>query len=98
VIVDLAAESGGNCVLTRPGERVDHHGVTIWGPLNVPSTLPVDASEMYAKNLLNFLSPMLANGEFKPNWEDEVIAQSALTREGKIVHEPTRKAVERTAA
>jgi len=98
VIVDLAADSGGNCALTRPGTRVDHHGVTIYGPLNVPSSLPVDASEMYAKNLFNFLSPMIKDGELRLNWDDEVVANSALTRDGKIVHEPTRAAVERTAA
>jgi len=98
VIVDLVADSGGNCALTRPGTRIDHQGVTIYGPLNVPSTLPVDASEMYAKNLFNFLSPMIKDGELHLNWDDEVIARSALTRDGKIVHEPTRAVVERTAA
>jgi H+-translocating NAD(P) transhydrogenase subunit alpha len=98
VIVDLAAESGGNCALTRPGERIDYHGVTVCGPLNVPSLLPVDASEMYARNLFNFLSPMIKNGELAPDWTDEIIAHSLLTRDGEIVHEPLRAAVERSAA
>jgi len=98
VIVDLAAESGGNCVLTRPGERTDYHGVMIYGPLNVPSLLPVDASEMYSRNLFNFLSLMIKNGELAPDWADEIIARSVLTRDGRIVHEPTRLAVEETAA
>ncbi|HRD49980.1 MAG: NAD(P) transhydrogenase subunit alpha [Candidatus Competibacter sp.] len=91
VIVDLAAESGGNCELTRPGETYEHNGVIIAGPLNIPSSFPVPASEMYAKNLYNFLSPMLKDGALNLDWDDEVIAKSALTRDGKICHEPTRK-------
>jgi len=98
VIVDLAAESGGNCALTRPGERIDYQGVTIYGPLNVPSLLPVDASEMYARNLFNFLSLMIKAGELAPDWTDEIIAHSLFTRDGQIVHEPTRVAVEKSAA
>ncbi|MDE2089388.1 MAG: Re/Si-specific NAD(P)(+) transhydrogenase subunit alpha [Gammaproteobacteria bacterium] len=94
VIVDLAAESGGNCELTRPGERVEHGGVTVYGPLNVPSLLPVHASEMYAKNLFNFFSPMVKEGTLQPDWNDEVIAGSALTRDGRITHESTRALVE----
>ncbi len=94
VIVDLAAESGGNCELTKAGESVEHGGVTIHGPLNLASMLAADASEMYARNLLNFLTLMIKDGEFAPDWNDEVIAQSALTHEGTIRHEPTRKLVE----
>ena len=93
VIVDLAAESGGNCDLTRPGETYEHNGVVIDGPLNIPSNFPVPASEMYAKNLFNFLSPMIKDGALNLDWGDEVIAKSALTRDGQIVHEPTRKLV-----
>ena len=94
VIVDLAAEGGGNCELTQAGEQVDHNGVTIYGPLDVPSMLAVHASEMYAKNLLNFLTPMIQDGQLSPDWDDEVIADSALTHAGEIRHEPTRKLVE----
>lgn len=95
VIVDLAAEGGGNCELTKPGETIEHNGVIIHAPLNVPSQVPLHASEMYAKNLLNFITPMIAEGgEFKPDWEDEVIAQSVLTHEGAIRHEQTRQLVE----
>ncbi|HNW77282.1 MAG: NAD(P) transhydrogenase subunit alpha [Candidatus Competibacteraceae bacterium] len=90
VIVDLAAESGGNCELTRPGETYEHNGVIIAGPLNIPSSFPVPASEMYAKNLFNFLSPMIKDGALNLDWNDEVIAKSALTREGQVIHEPTR--------
>lgn len=94
VIVDLAAESGGNCELTRPGETVEHAGVLIHGPLNVPSMLAADASEMYAKNILNLLSLMIKDGELVPDWNDEVISGSALTHDGTIRHEPTRALVE----
>ena len=94
VIVDLAAESGGNCDLTRPGETYEHNGVVIDGPLNIPSNFPVPASEMYAKNLYNFLSPMIKDGALNLDWDDEVIAKSALTRDGQVVHEPTRKLLE----
>jgi NAD(P) transhydrogenase subunit alpha len=94
VIVDLAAEGGGNCELTKPGETIEHKGVLIHGPLNVPSQVPYHASEMYAKNLLNFVSLMIKDGAFAPDWEDEVIAKSTLTHEGAIKHEPTRQLVE----
>lgn len=94
VIIDLAAESGGNCELTVPGEAFGHGMVMIYGPLNVPALLPVHASEMYAKNLFNFLSLIIQNGELKPDWDDEIIAASTLTHGGRIVHEPTRLLVE----
>lgn len=94
VIIDLAAESGGNCELTVPGEEFGHGMVMIHGPLNVPALLPVHASEMYAKNLYNFLSLIIHDGELKPDWDDEIIAASVLTHGGKIMHEPTRKLVE----
>jgi NAD(P) transhydrogenase subunit alpha len=94
VIVDLAAYSGGNCELTIPGESFGHELVMIYGPLNVPSMMPVHASEMYAKNLYNFLSLIVHDGEIRPDWEDEIIAGSVLTRDGKIRHELTRQRVE----
>jgi NAD(P) transhydrogenase subunit alpha len=93
VVVDIAAEQGGNCELTRAGEVIDHHGVTIIGPLNLPGQLAYNASEMYARNLLNFLKPAIDKGELKIDWNDEVFAQSCLTHDGQIKHEPTRKAV-----
>ena len=93
VIIDLAAESGGNCELTRPGETYEHNGVVIDGPINIPSNFPAPASEMYAKNLFNFLSPMIKDGNLNLDWNDEVIAKSALTHGGKIGHEPTGKLV-----
>ena len=98
VIIDLAAEGGGNCELTQAGEQLDHNGVTIYGPLDVPSMLAVHASEMYAKNLLNFLTPMIQDGQLAPDWDDEVIADSALTHAGEIRHAPTRALVEGEAS
>ena len=94
VIIDLAAEGGGNCELTRPGEQIEHNGVIIYGPLNVSSMLPVHASEMYAKNLLNFLSPMIKDGKLELDWDDEVIRDSTLTHAGEIRHAATRALVE----
>ena len=94
VIIDLAAEGGGNCEVTKPGERIEHQSVVVYGPLNVPSTLPIHASEMYSRNLLNFLTPMIEDGEFKPDFDDEVIADSTLTRDGEIKHAPSRELVE----
>lgn len=88
VIIDLAAESGGNTDLTQPGETITHNGVTIHGPLNVPSQVPEHASEMYAKNLLNFITPMINDeGELNINLDDEVIAGSLITHKGKIVND-----------
>jgi NAD(P) transhydrogenase subunit alpha len=97
VIVDIPAESGGNCELTRAGETVVHHGVRIVGPLNLPAQLAYHASEMYARNLLNFLRPALdKSGALAIDWQDEVFAQSCLTHDGVIKHEATRQAVEGT--
>ena len=88
VIVDLAAEAGGNCELTRPGEVVEAHGVRIVGHLNVPSRVAVDASALYAKNLLNFITPQIDadNGELAIDWEDETVSGTLVTRDGAIVH------------
>ena len=93
VIVDIAAEQGGNCELTKAGETVDHGGVTIIGPVNLAATLAYNASEMYARNLLNFLKPAIDKGELKIDWTDEVFAKSCLTHDGVIKHEPTRLAL-----
>jgi NAD(P) transhydrogenase subunit alpha len=95
VIVDIPAESGGNCELTRAGETVVHNGVKIVGPVNLAAQLAYHASEMYARNLFNFLKPALdKSGALAIDWQDEVFAQSCLTHEGAIRHEATRKAVE----
>ncbi len=94
VIVDIAAEQGGNCELTRAGEIVEHQGVRIIGAVNLPAALGYNASEMYARNLLNFLKPALNKGELAIDWNDEVFAQSCLTHGGQIKHEATRKSIE----
>jgi NAD(P) transhydrogenase subunit alpha len=94
VVIDLAAEQGGNCELTRAGETVLHGGVKIVGPVNLPATLPYHASEMYARNLFNFLKPALPKGALVIDWSDEVFAGAVLTHEGQIKHEATRKTVE----
>ena len=93
VVVDIAAEQGGNCELTRAGEVLEHHGVRIVGPVNLAAELAYNASEMYARNLFNFLKPALSRGELAIDWNDEVFAQSCLTRDGAITHEPTAKAL-----
>lgn len=97
VIVDLAAETGGNCELTRPGETYVHNAVTIAGPLNLPSLGAIHASEMYAKNLYNFLALSLNEGLLALDWDDELIAQTCLTHDGVIRHEVTRQKVEGSA-
>ena len=85
VIIDLAAETGGNVALTRPGERyVTRNGVTLYGPLNVAAMVPTHASEQYAHNLLNFIAPHLQAGELHLDWSDEVLAASVLTRDGEV--------------
>jgi len=93
VVVDLAAEQGGNCELTRAGEVLEHRGIKIVGPVNLAAELAYNASEMYARNLFNFLKPALPKGELAIDWNDEVFAQSCLTRDGEIKHEPTAKAL-----
>ena len=94
VIVDLAAESGGNCELTVAGETVVENNVKIVGPVNLPAALGRHASEMYARNLFNFIKPAIEEGELKIDWDDEVFAQSVLTRDGETKHEATREAIE----
>jgi NAD(P) transhydrogenase subunit alpha len=88
VIADLAAERGGNCELTKPGEIVDVGGVWIWGPVNLQGTVPVNASSLYAKNLLNLLETMIDKKEkaLKVNWEDEIVKGTLVAHEGRIVH------------
>jgi NAD(P) transhydrogenase subunit alpha len=94
VIVDLAAEGGGNCELTKPGETVQVGQVTIVAPLNVPSLLGEHASELYAKNQLNLLELFVKDGAVKLDWSDEVLAKTVLTHGGEIKNEAAKKAVE----
>ncbi|MBB6093403.1 NAD(P) transhydrogenase subunit alpha [Povalibacter uvarum] len=94
VIVDLAAEGGGNCEYTKPGETVQVGQVTIIGPLNVPSMLGEHASELYAKNQFNLIELFLKDQSVKLDWSDEVIAKTALTHAGEIKNEAAKKAVD----
>lgn len=91
IIVDLAAESGGNCELTQPGSDVAHGHVLISGPLNLPSMLAEHASEMYARNLLNFFTPLAKEGQLRIDWNDEVYAKSVVTHDGIVKYDPVRK-------
>ncbi|MGD0250043.1 MAG: Re/Si-specific NAD(P)(+) transhydrogenase subunit alpha [Thermoplasmata archaeon] len=90
VIVDLAAETGGNCSLTKPGETVVAQGVTIAGPLNLPSQLPFHASQMFAKNVQSFLTLLLTKeGGLVTDYSDEILAGSLLVSDGTVRHKPT---------
>jgi len=91
VVVDMAAESGGNCAFTQPGEHVIFNDVNIHGPLHLPSRMPTHASELYAKNLYNFLSPWIKDGALALDWSDEILAGTVLCREGQTVHAGVRQ-------
>jgi len=88
VIVDLAAERGGNTELTQPGKTIEHNGVSIMGPLNLAGEVPVNASSLYAKNLFAFLETMIDKKEkvLKINWDDEIVKGTLVAKDGKIVH------------
>ena len=86
VIVDLAAERGGNCELTKPGETVEYHGVRILGPLNLPSRVATNASQLFSKNIQTFLLNMVKDGEFNLNMEDPIVSGSLVAKDGEIVH------------
>jgi H+-translocating NAD(P) transhydrogenase subunit alpha len=83
LIVDMAAEGGGNCELTRPGERVEHGGIVILGPLNLPAGAPLHASEMYARNVAQFIDLLLHDGQLVPDFEDELVAKTCLSHGGE---------------
>jgi len=91
VIVDLAAERGGNCELTRAGETVVEHGVTILGQVNLASAIPFHASQMYARNLTAFLLNLVKDGKVQFNEEDEIHRETLLTRNGEIVNARVRE-------
>ena len=93
VIVDLAAEQGGNCEVTEPGKSVEVDGVTVIGPLNIPSMVAFHSSQMYSKNITNFLSLMVKDGKMEFDTEDEVISWSLVTDNGEIVNSNIKEAV-----
>src|SRR5712691_7527328 len=90
VIVDLAAEQGGNCALTEPGQEVVKHGVVTIGPVNLPSTVPFHASQMYARNVTSFLAHLLKDGVIHLDLNDELTRGPLVTHQGEILHEPVK--------
>jgi NAD(P) transhydrogenase subunit alpha len=86
VIIDLGAERGGNCELTKPGEKTQVHGVTIIGPTNIAAEIPQHASQMFANNVVKFLSNMVKQGQVFLNTEDEIIRETLVARGGQVVH------------
>ncbi len=95
VVVDLAAEKGGNCAVTEPGKRIVHQGVTVIGPMNIPSEVPVHASQMYAKNISTFLLNMVKEGKLELDMEDEITRGAMVTHGGRVLHEAVLAALER---
>jgi len=91
VIFDLAAERGGNCELSRAGETIVEHGVTIIGIINVASKVPYHASQMYARNLTTFLLNLVKDGKLRPASEDEIIRETLLTENGELVNARVRE-------
>ena len=91
IVIDIAAERGGNCALTRVDELVKHQGVLILGPSNIPSSIPFHASQMYSKNISTFVLHMIKEGKFTLDLEDEIVKGTLVTNEGAIVHERIRE-------
>ncbi len=95
VIVDLAAEKGGNCAVTLPGKKIVHHEVTVIGPLNISAEVPVHASQMYSKNISTFLLNMIKEGKLELDMEDEITRGAMVAHGGQVVHEAVLAALER---
>ena len=93
IVMDLASENGGNCELTQKDEVIDYNGVTIDGTSNIPGTMPVHASELYAKNITALLTYMIKDGQLNLDLEDEIISGSMYTHNGEITHEQTKDAL-----
>ncbi|MGA2267731.1 MAG: Re/Si-specific NAD(P)(+) transhydrogenase subunit alpha [Bryobacteraceae bacterium] len=93
VIMDIAAERGGNCELTRPGEVVEAGGVRIFGPVNLPSTIPYHASQMYARNIATFLKFLIQDGRVALDRDDEIVRETLVTHGGEVVHPRVREAM-----
>ena len=93
VIMDLAAENGGNCELTKGGEIINYNSVMIDGTINLPSSMQVHASQLYAKNIFSFVTYLIKEGQLNIDAEDEIISGAMFTHQGKITHEPTLEAI-----
>jgi H+-translocating NAD(P) transhydrogenase subunit alpha len=87
VIIDLAAEQGGNCAYTEPGKSIDRHQVTIIGTLNLPASVPVHASQLYAKNITNLLQYLIKDGEIQLDFADDIVSSTCVTHAGKICNQ-----------
>ncbi len=98
VIVDLAADGGGNCELAKPGSTVNVNGVRILAPLNLAATVPTHASTLFSRNLTNFVLSAWKDNQFQLDWNDDILAKSAITHAGEIRHAPTREALEKAGA
>ncbi|MYH19430.1 MAG: Re/Si-specific NAD(P)(+) transhydrogenase subunit alpha [Gemmatimonadetes bacterium] len=96
VVIDLAAERGGNCEITEPGKTVVKHGVTLVGELNLPSTVPFHASQMYSNNIVNFLKLMINDGALDATVDDDIVQGATVTRDGEIVNELVRSVLDGT--
>jgi NAD(P) transhydrogenase subunit alpha len=91
VIVDIAAERGGNCEITRAGETVEEAGVRVFGPVNLASSIPYHASQMYARNIATFLKHLIKDGALHLNLEDEIVRETLVTHAGEVVHPQVRQ-------
>ncbi|MEX2217135.1 MAG: hypothetical protein WD749_00115, partial [Phycisphaerales bacterium] len=95
VIVDLGAEGGGNCALSRPGETVEEGGVRIVAPVNLPATMPTHASVLWSRNMTSFLLAFWKDGALRLDRSDEIMAGALITHGGEVVHAGAREALER---
>lgn len=93
IIVDLAAEQGGNCALTKPNEIVEHRGVTIFGPVNLAAAIPVHASQMYAKNVVNLFRHLFPSPEKSLDFQDEITREACVTHDGEIINDMVKNAM-----
>jgi NAD(P) transhydrogenase subunit alpha len=94
VIVDVAAPSGGNCELTRPGETIEHNGVKVLGPIDLPGRVAHDASQMYARNLASFIGKITGeDGERVFDWDDQIVSEACITNDGRVTHPVVRRAM-----
>ncbi|MCL4314062.1 MAG: Re/Si-specific NAD(P)(+) transhydrogenase subunit alpha [Actinobacteria bacterium] len=94
VIVDLAVDTGGNCELSQAGKDIDHNGVRICGVSNPPSSMPTHASFLFARNVVNYLVPMVSEGSLAPDASDEIVAATWVTKDGEVIHEATKALID----
>jgi len=94
VIVDLAVDTGGNCELSQAGKDIDHNGVRICGVSNPPSSMPTHASFLFARNVVNYLVPMVSEGRLAPDASDEIVAATWVTKNGQVIHEATKALID----